>query len=62
MIPLWLKELIWPAWAERARRDAGWWKLERVCWYLVMRDESWPIDRGDIAAARIVNRLMKELT
>ena len=57
----WIKELIWPSWSERARRDTGCQKLERVGWYLVMRDESWPMDRGDIAATRIINRLMKEL-
>ena len=64
MIPLWLKALIWPPWAEKIRRDQGWSKNHRVICYLFgcmgeCSDEQ--ESRDLISAARIVNRRMKEL-
>ena len=64
MIPLWLKALIWPAWAEKIRRDQGWSKNHRVMCYLFgcMDGCFDPQEqRNLIAAARLVNQRMRYL-
>ena len=63
-IPLRIKELIWPPWAERCRRNAGWEINHRVICYLfgeVAACFDLEVRRGYIAAARLVNSKMKEL-
>jgi hypothetical protein len=58
MIPLRLKDLVWPPWGWEARRSTGWWKLIDAVEYLVMKESC---DKNDIAAARILNNLVKGL-
>jgi hypothetical protein len=59
MNSLWIKQLVWPPWAERCRRDIAWGICIRAVHHLAMKQS---YDHNDLEAAKLINRIAKELS